>query len=123
MTKTKSIGTVRVACSNGPTAVAPAATIASGEDRTDKGGAGLMVWEGSTRRPNLIHFFGNGVISTSSQPVDAGSHQKIRSNLPSGTKKLINIGFPVPDMDAPSGIIEIVSGRGMLHEPTRIRPI
>lgn len=59
---------------------------------------------------NLIHLIGNSVISIPGQAVDTGSYQKMSSNLLSDAKELIDVGFPIADMDASPRIIKQLSG-------------
>jgi hypothetical protein len=50
------------------------------------------------------------MISISSETIDAGPYQEMRSNLLSCAKQFVDVALAVADMDAPSRITEEFGG-------------
>src|SRR6266566_4877662 len=55
---------------------------------------------------DFIHFLGDRVIPVTSQPVDTGPNQEMRSDLLCRAEKLVDIALAITDMDASSWIIQ-----------------
>jgi hypothetical protein len=59
---------------------------------------------------DLVNFVGDRVISVSSQAVDAGPDQELRSGLSSPAEKLVDVALAITDIDASPRITQKLGG-------------
>src|SRR5215470_19652471 len=59
---------------------------------------------------DLFHFVGDRVIAISSQAVDAGPDQEMRSGFLGRAEKLVDIALAIADVDASSRVTEKLRG-------------
>jgi hypothetical protein len=55
---------------------------------------------------NMLHGFEDRVLTISREPVDAGTHEKVGAEIVCGAKQVIDVAFPVADVDAAHRIVE-----------------
>lgn len=58
------------------------------------------------------------MIAVPGKPINAGSHQEMRSNLLGQTEQLINVALAIADMNASSGCSEKVGRLPQIFQPT-----
>jgi hypothetical protein len=66
---------------------------------------------------DLLHFVCDRVIPVSSQAVDAGPDQEMRSGFLRRAEKLVNVALAITDMDASSRITEKLRGLLDIFQP------
>ena len=54
----------------------------------------------------FTHFFGDRVFSVASQAIDAGSHEKMRIQFVRCTKELVDVAFPIANVDTSAGLTQ-----------------
>ncbi|WP_233838699.1 hypothetical protein [Paraburkholderia sp. ZP32-5] len=66
---------------------------------------------------NMLHGFGDRVLPISREPVDAGTHEEVGAQIVCGAKQLVDVAFPVADVNAAHGIVEKLSRLPHIFQP------
>jgi len=66
---------------------------------------------------DLLHCLRDCVPSVSCEPVNAGTHEEMCAKIVGGIKQLVDVAFPVADVNATGGLAEQHGGLAHVFQP------